>query len=176
MNTLFNATGLIEKQDLSELLKNLEEGLHDAIETDMRTKRIREADNKTRSIIKERCKNYETAERTLWYLMDSLERKLTKANEPEAPQPEAPAASDEPETYDPLAAFDPFAEIDDVPAKKAAPAEQKTEEREESEAEAPCYEGSVDDQPETPARDKKEQGEALDQSLKMNRPGFSGEL
>jgi hypothetical protein len=167
MNTLFNAAGLIEKQDLDELLKNLDDGLHDAIETDMRTKRIREADSKARSVIKERCKNYETAERTLWYLMDSLERKLTKANEPEAPQPEAAAASDEPEAHDPLAAFDPFAEIDDVPAKKAAPAEQKTEEREESEAEAPCYEGSVDDQPETPARDKKEQGEALDQSLKI---------
>jgi hypothetical protein len=173
MNTLFNGTGLIGKQELDDLLKNLDEGLRDAIETDMRTKRIREADNAARIIIKEHCKNYEIAERTFWYLMDSLEKKLTKANEPEAPQPDAAPASDEPEApADPLAVFDPFAEIDAVPVKKTAeaPAEQKVSEAEYAAPEEECtssYDGSVDEQPETAARDKKEQDETLDQSLKI---------
>jgi hypothetical protein len=168
MNTLFNGTGLIEKQELDVLLRNLDEGLRDAIETDMRTKRIREADNEARIIIKEHCKNYETAERMFWYLIERLEQKLTKTNEPDAPQPEAPFVSDEPEApVDPLAAFDPFAEIDAAPVKKTE--ERKAEKTEDvaREEEGACYEGSVDEQPEATSQDKKEQDETLDQSLKI---------
>ncbi|MDR1515206.1 MAG: hypothetical protein LBS45_05885 [Synergistaceae bacterium] len=169
MNTLFSGTDLIEKEELCALLKNLDDGLRDATESDMRTKRVREADGKERNNIKENCKNYETAERTFWYLMDSLEKKLTKANEPEEPQVESAAASDEPDSpVDPLAMFDPFAEIDAVPVKKNAPVlpETKAEGNAPADGEA-SYCGSADDQPALTVQDKKEQDEAIDQSLKI---------
>jgi hypothetical protein len=171
MNTLFGGTDLIDKQDLGALLKNLDDGLRDAIESDMRTKRVREADNKERNKIKENCKNYETAERTLWYLMDSLERKLTKANEPEEPRAESAAASDEPDLpVDPLAIFDPFAEIEAVPVGKnaAAAAKIKSEINEDAPADHETeYTCTADEQPASNVQDKKEQDEAIDQSLKI---------
>ncbi|MDR3280033.1 MAG: hypothetical protein LBT23_05940 [Synergistaceae bacterium] len=114
IHTLIAKTDLIEKSELEDTLKNLDEGLRDAVESDMRTKRIREADNAERSVIKEHCKQYEIAERTFWYLMDNLERRLTKADEPKAEA--APAetagqpASETPPTH--TDAFDPFEEIE----------------------------------------------------------------
>ncbi|MDR1650324.1 MAG: hypothetical protein LBR87_00890, partial [Synergistaceae bacterium] len=112
INTLVASSAFMEKPEMDEMLKNLDEGLQDATESDMRTKRVREADNAARAVIKERCKRYETAERTFWYLIDNLERALTKTDEPraaEAPEtsaqaPSAPALSAED-------AFDPFEEI-----------------------------------------------------------------
>ncbi|MDR0649682.1 MAG: hypothetical protein LBF92_10165 [Synergistaceae bacterium] len=162
MNTLLRGTDLIEGKELDTILRSLEEGLCDATESDMRTKRIREADNQERAKIKENCKNYETAERTFWYLVDSLERKLTKAGEQEAPHAETAAPEPEAST-DPLASFDPFAEIGE-PSAKAAPAPAVIE---EGQAEEGCFEGTADDQPAPAAQDKKEQDEALDQSLKI---------
>jgi hypothetical protein len=170
MNTLFSGTDLIEKSELDNLLKNMENGLRDAVETDMRTKRVREADNKERALIKEHCKNYETSERTFWYLMDSLEKKLTKANEP--PPEETPAESsttDEPEPQkDPLISFDPFAEIDDItPKKTLSPSQVEEGCILENEGGESNFEGSVDEQPVSGSQDKREQEETLDQSLKI---------
>jgi hypothetical protein len=170
MNTLLGGADLIDRQELDALLRGLEDGLSDATESDMRTKRIREADNQERAKIKENCKNYETAERTFWYLMDNLEKKLTKANEPEAPRTETVAVGDEPEApTDPLAVFDPFAEIGVAPAVKPAQAAPKAETKEEPEPadEGACFEGTADDQPAPSAQDRKEQDETLDQSLKI---------
>ncbi len=116
MGTLFAKFDLASKQELDDLLTNLEEGLRDAVESDMRTRRIREADEGERKIIKEHCRKYEVAERTLWYLMDQLERKLTKADEKEkkeipaaAAEPAAPGVPEEPPKVE--EDFDPFAEI-----------------------------------------------------------------
>ncbi|MDR3331398.1 MAG: hypothetical protein LBT08_02105, partial [Synergistaceae bacterium] len=174
MNTLFNATDIIEKPELDGMLKNLEEGLRDAIETDMRTKRIREADNTARNIIKENCRNYEMSERSFWYTMDNLEKKLTKPDEPEtpaaaAPEETAPVPGEPSKQPD---AFDPFAEIAgsaaNVPAPKPsaeAPAPMQTE---PSDADGADYGDSIDDQPTADApQQAADQGEALDQSLKI---------
>ncbi|MDR1944370.1 MAG: hypothetical protein LBQ19_06060 [Synergistaceae bacterium] len=173
MNTLFHDANLIEKPELDGMLKNLEEGLRDAIESDMRTKRVREADNQQRNIIKEHCKSYETAERTFWYLMDSLEKKLTKSKSEheEAPQAEAAVAENSEESKkNPIDSFDPFEEIDDSfrePEPRAEP-----EPAPQTAADAPLgqeceYEGSVDDQPPPLAQDKRDQEESLDQSMKI---------
>jgi hypothetical protein len=176
INTLFNGSDLIEKSELDELLKHLEDGLSDAVESDMRTKRVREADNQARNLIKEHCKNYENSERTFWVLMDNLERKLTKSNEPiEEPHDESVAAVDEPEQKrDPLDFFDPFAEIDVSPQKTPQSAQKESVQEVPKEApdevaadSAGDYEGSVDDQPAADSYDKKEPEESLDQSLKI---------
>jgi hypothetical protein len=167
MNTIFSGTGLINKPELDNLLENLENGLRDAVETDMRTKRVREAVNKDRALIKERCKNYETAERTFWYLMDNLEKKLTKANEPTPEEtPVENLTDDEPESQrDSLASFDPFEEIGDIAPKKTPPmAEDDTCENEGNESD---YEGSVDGQPAYGSDDKKDHEEIPDQSIKI---------
>jgi hypothetical protein len=178
VTTLFGGTDLIEKTELDQLLKNLEDGLSDATETDMRTKRIREADNKQRNIIKEHCRNYENAERTLWYLMDSLEKKLIKTNEPEAaapPQEESAEAGEETKKSA-IDSFDPFAEIggEEGFRLRALPPEQKLSEEDAEECDE--YEGSADDtsadavsagEQRESANDRREQAESLDQSLKI---------
>jgi hypothetical protein len=114
LNTLAAKVDIMDKTELDGTLKDLDDGLMDAIETDMRTKRIREADNAERAVIKERCKRYETAERTFWYLMDSIEKKLTKHDEPKADHTPH-AAPDVPEPAEQSASdrFDPFEEIID---------------------------------------------------------------
>ncbi|MCL2684425.1 MAG: hypothetical protein FWE55_04205, partial [Synergistaceae bacterium] len=114
LNMITSQVEVIEKEELEEVLKNMENGLSDAIETDMRTKRIREADNAARAVIKANCVQYETAERTFWYLMDNIEKKLTKTEEPkveaEPEQAESTGAAAKPsKREDP---FDPFVEID----------------------------------------------------------------
>jgi hypothetical protein len=118
LNALAGKIGAVDKVGLEETLGDLEEGLQDAIETDMRTKRIREADNTERAVIKERCKRYEIAERTFWYLMDSLEKKLTKSDEPKAEETPnaAPTESGVP-SREAEERFDPFEEIADDHAK-----------------------------------------------------------
>ncbi|MDR3255246.1 MAG: hypothetical protein LBT31_06740 [Synergistaceae bacterium] len=173
MNTLFNDTGLVDKPDLDEMLNNLENGLRDAIEVDMRTKRIREAGNKERDIIKENCKNYETSEHAFWFLMENFEKKLTQTNEPDEPavQAESVDAAASSEHQKPEDAFDPFAEIGGSPFKKTAPPVEKEPEPAGPSCEDEDFEGSIDDQPEaveaSPRSEQIDQGESIDQSLKI---------
>jgi hypothetical protein len=121
VNMLVSKIDVIEKSELDGTLKALEDGLQDAIETDMRTKRVREADNAERAKIKERCKQYEVAERTFWYIMENLEKKLTNAESPkieEAP-PESAAPSAPAPASSNTAEFDPFVEIEDDFAERS---------------------------------------------------------
>ncbi|GHV28746.1 hypothetical protein FACS1894167_06660 [Synergistales bacterium] len=175
MSTLMTGTNIIEKDELDSMLDKLDKGLADATETDMRTKRIREADNKARDSIRENCKNYETAERMFWYMIENLERKLTKADEPKKTEPAAdgstPAQTEAEVQKSAIDLFDPFAEIDDVPSA-AAPAPASLPETETAAPDVPEddveYEGSIDEQPK-PADEpaKKGPAEAVDQSLKI---------
>ncbi|MDR1916415.1 MAG: hypothetical protein LBQ58_07565 [Synergistaceae bacterium] len=179
LNTLINKVDLIEKSELEETLSHLEDGLRDAIETDMRTKRVREADNKARNVIKEHCKRYEVAERTFWYLMDNMERKFTKADEPkveeQASEPVSEAGqSDAPKSR--AEAFDPFAEIEDDYVYRAPEHSEPETAPEPDEMAVNEDNGSEDDEfqdseataetlREEPS--KQEQAENLDQSLKI---------
>ena len=174
LQTLVTKFDLMEKKQFEEILRDLEEGLRDATESDMRTKRVREADNAERAAIREHCKRYETAERTLWYLIDNLEKKLTQKDAPKAPEPVTAAAepaADAAAPRDPLADFDPFSEIDIeeeafAPAPLPEPAEPVTEDESAGEA---------DDDSEVTAEEmklretQKESGRAeqVDQSLKI---------
>ena len=166
MGTLFSKIDLVDRSELDEMLDDLEQGLQDAIESDMRTKRIREADQSARKAIHENCRKYETAERTLWFLMDKLEKKLSGAEEKKPEEPVATVVEPEAEApkRDPLADFDPFAVIGDVPvAAKAASVriEPAAEEEELQEEETEATAESLRE------REKDVEGEAVDQSLKI---------
>lgn len=128
MTTLFSQFELSSKEDLETMLKSLEEGLRDAVETDMRTRRVREAEESERKVIRDHCRRYENAERSLWFQMDQLEKKLTQQDkeekEAEAAAEAAEAAGEtlpEPDIKD---TFDPFAEIDAAPKPKKRPVRQ----------------------------------------------------
>jgi hypothetical protein len=168
IKTLTSKVDLIEKDELEDTLNNLDEGLRDAIETDMRTKRVREADNAERAVIKERCKQYETAERTFWYLMDNLERRMTKADEPKPAEEktEAAPAADAPPARDPMASFDPFAEIEDEVYIKPAVVDDPPEAPSEPEPE-PADEPDSDVSAETLREEPSPEPEAVDQTLKI---------
>ncbi|MDR1471101.1 MAG: hypothetical protein LBS75_01120 [Synergistaceae bacterium] len=179
LSTLVSKIDLIEKSELNETLLHLEEGLQDAVETDMRTKRVREADNAARNVIKDHCKRYEVAERTFWYLIDSLERKLIKQEEPkqeDSPaEPSPPADGSEPPKREVI--FDPFAEIEDddcysSPAFNAPPPDiDETLPEHERMADMSEEEGFQDSEAtaetmrEEPSRE--DHAEAPDQSLKI---------
>ena len=177
LNMLIIKVEVIEKEDLEETLKNLEDGLSDAIETDMRTKRIREAHNEERAAIGERCKRYETAERTLWYLMDNIEKKLTKADEPKKVEP-SPEKNESTDAAPPREEdhFDPFVEIghDYIESAKYIKAAPKAHEAEEAESGyRPEKIEMSDDEPDSEATaetthdDSAASAEELDQSLKI---------
>ena len=81
LSALFSKSKLISQQELTDILNRLELGLVDSVETDMRTKRIREADGGERDAIRDHCKKYDLAERELLALMDSMEQQLTASEE-----------------------------------------------------------------------------------------------
>lgn len=115
MATLFAKTDIADKEQLDELLTHLEEGLQDAVETDMRTRRVREADKAEQEQIKEHCRRYDVAERTIWYLVEQLEKKLSGGDAP-VPEPASPGAVDVSDAAENAAkesgvVFDPFQEI-----------------------------------------------------------------
>ncbi|MDR1510980.1 MAG: hypothetical protein LBS53_15250 [Synergistaceae bacterium] len=173
LNTLTAKSDIMDKSELDGTLKDLDDGLRDAIETDMRTKRIREADNAERAVIKERCKRYETAERTFWYLMDSIEKKLTKPDEPKAEHtPHATPAIPELAEQSASDRFDPFEEIIDdyaenferLPADAHDQAESEPEHR--PEIVPPCDEPDSEATAEALREDPSEH-EPPDQTLKI---------
>ncbi|MDR1623142.1 MAG: hypothetical protein LBS00_12280, partial [Synergistaceae bacterium] len=171
INTLVSKIDVIEKKELEDTLKNLDEGLTDAIATDMRTKRVREADNAARAVIKEHCKQYETAERTFWYLMENIEKKISKVDAPKAEEipAAAPHAASPPRAN---AAFDPFIEIEDdyiEMAKNIKPAPEPDEAAPEYRPDSvelpdePESEATVETMREEPVAEQ----ESPDQSLKI---------
>lgn len=81
LGALFSKSKLISQQELAGILNRLEVGLVDSTETDMRTKRVREAEGSNRDSIRDHCKNYDLAERELLALMDSMEQQLTAPEE-----------------------------------------------------------------------------------------------
>lgn len=100
LGALFSKSKLISQQELADILNRLESGLVDSVETDMRTKRIREADGGERDAIRDHCKKYDLAERELLALMDSMEQQLT-ASEEAAVVEEAVEPSAQPEKESP---------------------------------------------------------------------------
>lgn len=175
---LFAKFELAPYENVDEMLKNLEEGLSDAVESDMRTRRIREADESQRTVIRNHCRKYETAERTLWYLMEQLERKLTGVDDRKkvSDVTDEPAAAEEsaaPEAPQ-EEAFDPFAEIVvDPKAKKRAAAAKAEPARPEPAAAAPVEEEPVEEDSEETAESINARAAAIDareevdQSLKI---------
>lgn len=126
VTNLFTQFDLLSKDEINEMLTNLEQGLSDSVETDMRTRRIREAGESERKVIREHCRKYEASERTLDIQLDLLEKKLMKQDKEEKEAieaEEAEAAGDAPaEPEEKEEVFDPFAEITDTkPAKRPAP-------------------------------------------------------
>jgi hypothetical protein len=177
LNTLASKIDVIEKSTLEDTLKNLDEGLQDAIETDMRTKRVREADNSQLAVIKEHCKQYEIAERTFWYLMDNIEKKLTKPEDPKAKVPLPPKTdSEKADISRPVSAevFDPFLEIADDYIESAKHIKLQEEPREAPESdyrpekiELPADELESEATAETMREEPAADHEAIDQTLKI---------
>jgi hypothetical protein len=167
LNALAPKIGVMDKAELEGALDDLDEGLRDAIETDMRTKRVREASNAERAVIKEHCRRYETAERTFWYLMDNLERKLTKPDEPKADETPGAAAS-APEVSGRAAdRFDPFEEItDDCAEYSPEPRAVVPDEAEGDLETAPCGEPDFEATAESMIEEPSKQ-EPPDQILKI---------
>jgi hypothetical protein len=173
LNTLAAKVDIMDKAELDETLKNLDEGLQDAVETDMRTKRIREADNTARDAIKEHCKRYESAEHIFWYLMENVEKKLTKPEEPKAEET-LHAASTEPELSLREAAdsFDPFEEIASGDAEysktrpESAPEQSAPEREHHPETAPPCDEPDFTSATES-TREEPSEHEPPDQVLKI---------
>ncbi|MDR2779903.1 MAG: hypothetical protein LBB28_02130 [Synergistaceae bacterium] len=173
LNTLAAKIDAVDKAEIDETLKDLDEGLKDATETDMRTKRIREADNAERAVIKEHCKRYEAAERIFWYLMDNIEKKLTKSEEPKAEEtPSLAPVESETSGHEVADRFDPFEEITGGPAEYtktplASASEPAEPEPEGSpEMDAPCDEPDSEATVETVGKEPPEH-EPPDQTLKI---------
>lgn len=174
INTLVSKIDIIEKKELEDTLNNLDECLRDAIETDMRTKRVREAEGAERARIKDNCKQYETAERTFWYLMDNLEKKLTKTEEPaKTAAPEAVGADERPVSS--ADDFDPFVEIEDDyigRAKHIEPAAPDSQSAEPESDYRPERIDMPDDEPDSEAtaettREDPSACQEVDQTLKI---------
>lgn len=169
MRTLFSKIDLVSKEELEEMLTHLENGLQDAVESDMRTRRIREAEEAERKTIKENCRKYEVAERTFWYLMDQLEKKLTKTDEPQKEGAEAELAKPGTPEQPPMKEeedFDPFKEIgaDNVSPAPSRPKPLATETTGDEETFEETAE-SLNELNEKAALDEKP--ESVDQSLKI---------
>ncbi|MDR1481305.1 MAG: hypothetical protein LBI74_01630 [Synergistaceae bacterium] len=150
VNALFSKFGLMERPELDEMLTNMERGLQDVTEVDMRTKRVREAEKEERERISENSRRYLVAEHAFSTALEALEHRLTdtekKKNAAAAPAETASVPHTEENTHrSKIDSFDPFAEItDDFLEKKteddeaAAPDEpnaEKTPEAQREEAE-----------------------------------------
>jgi hypothetical protein len=172
LNALSSKIGVADKAEIEGTLGDLEEGLQDAVESDMRTKRVREADNAELAVIKEHCKRYAAAERAFWYLMDNLEKKLTKPDEPKAEEtPHTAPAAAEVSNRDAADKFDPFEEITDdaeySPKPRAGVSEAANPQPGgETESAPPCgdpdFEATAESMREEPSKQ-----ESPDQTLKI---------
>ena len=169
LSALFSKSKLISQQELTDILNRLELGLVDSVETDMRTKRIREADGGERDAIRDHCKKYDLAERELLALMDSMEQQLTASEEVAAVEESVePLAAPEKESPKELVLDedDDFL-FDEIPSREK---KEEAEVKEEEPAEA--IDAEMDLQTET--TDEKDLplpsapgSEVLDHSLKI---------
>ena len=167
VSALFAKAELITKPELDNILRRLEDGLRDAVESDMRTKRVREAEPSEREKIREQAKHYETAERELLALIDSMERKLTENDEEEeeTPVPEAPLQNAAETERPGKKAFDPFHDLGepddfDEGPENEVPATEESEEVASEKEPAPIHAAEEKHQ-------QKDDGGTLDQSLKI---------
>ncbi|MDR0765236.1 MAG: hypothetical protein LBE65_06585 [Synergistaceae bacterium] len=173
LNALAPKIGAVDKTELEGTLKDLEEGLLDATEADMRTKRVREAGNAERAVIKEHCVRYETAERTFWYLLDSLEKKLTKDDESKAKEaPHTAPAAPEVSSRGAADSFDPFEEITGERAEYSPKPPADVPDEAEPEAEDSHETAQPGDEPDFEAtaesmREEPSKQEPPDQTLKI---------
>lgn len=170
ITTLFSQFSLASIEDISTMLKSLEDGLSDSVESDMRTRRIREADEAQRKTIRDHCRKYEDAERTLYTMLDQLERTLTKADDPKKEEEESEEAEEAAtEVAAPQEeAFDPFAEIgSEDEAPKLPPAPIIIPEEDEAETEEAPAEESEETAESLNAKSRQEDKDAVDQSLKI---------
>lgn len=170
VNTLLSTFPLIDKQELDTMLKNMEKGLMDATELDIRTKRVREAEGSSRALINENSKIYNAAEKNFLNLMEDIERKVSKQDEqPEETQEAHVSASGESQPARVADEFDPFVEIrDDItPVKpEAAPVETVSDKNVQEELSE--YEGSAEDSVEhTAINETVDKADKLDPSLKI---------
>jgi hypothetical protein len=173
LSTLAAKIDVVDKAELDGTLKDLDDGLRDAVETDMRTKRVREAGSAERDVIREHCKRYETAERTFWYLMDNIEKKLTKADEQKTEEtPSAAPSASAPELPQQGVAdrFDPFEEIIGGDAKHSENLAVNVPEQAEPEPEYLDVDEAAPQCPESDSvavKEEPQMPEAPDQTLKI---------
>jgi hypothetical protein len=168
LNALASKIDVVDKTELEGMLDDLDEGLQDAIESDMRTKRVREADNAERAVIKEHCKRYEVAEYAFWHLMDNMEQKLTKPDEPAKAEETSNADPDTPEVsnHPAVDSFDPFEEISDDCAGYPQKAQPVVSGEVTPEAAPPCDEPDFEATAES-MREEPSKQEPPDQTLKI---------
>ena len=172
LGALFSKSTLVSQQELAGILNRLETGLVDSTETDMRTKRIREADGGERDAIRDHCKKYDLAERELLALMDSMEQQLTAPEEITAvAESVEPSAAPEQESKPRELVLDEdddflFGEVTSQVKKEEAEIKKEEESPDEIDAEIDLEqmqetEKDIQPQPASPGV------EVLDQSLKI---------
>ncbi len=172
LGALFSKSTLISQQELAGILNRLETGLVDSTETDMRTKRIREAEGAERDSIRDHCKHFDLAERELLALMDSMEQQLTAPEEITAvAESVEPSAAPEQESKPRELVLDEdddflFGEVTSQVKKEEAEIKKEEESADEIDAEIDLEqmqetEKDIQPQPASPGV------EVLDQSLKI---------
>lgn len=176
LSALFAKSKLVSQQELTGILNRLETGLVDSMETDMRTKRIREAEGAEKEAIRDHCKHYDLAERELLALMDSMEQQLTAPEEPAAPEkPDeaSPTAAPEQESRPKELILDEDDDFlfEDVPAakKKVAAVAEEVAEMEPLDGADETDESDLDfsDAGDAQAQPTAPGAEVLDQNLKI---------
>ena len=172
LGALFSKSTLVSQQELAGILNRLETGLVDSTETDMRTKRIREAEGAERDSIRDHCKHFDLAERELLALMDSMEQQLTAPEEITAvAESVEPSAAPEQESKPRELVLDEdddflFGEVTSQVKKEEAEIKKEEESADEIDAEIDLEqmqetEKDIQPQPASPGV------EVLDQSLKI---------
>lgn len=169
MHTLFSDGALIKRDELDAMLQNLENGIRDAVESDMRTRRVREAEGSEKRAIQKNYKDYVASERQFWSLMDELEHRIAAADEePEEEFPEPEVLAPEEAAQDEEGDFDPFVEIGrEAGANEDLSGHVSAGFAEESAALPDHRDDSGEDGKEKTSSARPDKTEQLDQSLKI---------
>lgn len=169
MHTLFSDGALIKRDELDAMLQNLENGIRDAVESDMRTRRVREAEGSEKRAIQKNYKDYVASERQFWSLMDELEHRIAAADEePEEEFPEPDVLAPEEAAQDEESDFDPFVEIGrEAEANEDLSGHVRAGFAEESAVLPDHRDDSGEDGKEKTSSARPDKTEHLDQSLKI---------